>query len=71
MMPGMDILELSLLWIRFGLLPCPLSHGLLPGRGEEWAQAQAFCGGSVVPFMVHNSIGGCDRPFGVGTVDEL
>ena len=71
MMSGMDILELPSLRIRFCLLPCPLPHGLLPGRGEEWAQAQAFCGGSVVSFMVHDAIGGCDRPFGAGAIDEL
>ena len=29
-----------------------------------------FGGGSIVPFMVHGPIGGCDGPFRTGSIDE-
>lgn len=70
-MSGRDIQKQSSLWIRFRLPQYPLSQGLLPTCGKELALAQTFSSGSVIPIMVHDSIGGCDRPFGTRAIPEL
>lgn len=65
-----DIFESSALRVRQGTVLPSLPHGLLPTCREEGAEAQPLGGGPVMPVMVHDSIGGCDGPFGTGTLDE-
>ena len=60
-----------MLRVRPCLIVASLPQGLLPACGEQWAEAQVFGRGQIVPFMVHDPIGGRDRPFWAGAFHEL
>lgn len=65
-----DIFESPALRVCLDIVLPSLAHGLAPTCGEEGTEAQLLGGGSIMPVMVHDSIGGCDGPFRAGTLKE-
>lgn len=60
-----------MLRVRPRLAAASFPQALLPACGKESAETQVFGSGQIVPLMVHDPVGGRDRPFRARSFHEL